>query len=522
MKKLFVFAAILVMTLSLRGVVYADKDGAVSENRAVKDGTASEVTVPTAYGLSQTAFPGLLEAHNKARNGLYACTANDKTHNAAVGAWNGTWLNDTYFGLNGMVFVCDAKQQEIYKAELEKVARTIPLSGPQAGAVPYCTLADGSPEFNSWWGSDYDRRCEFILEVVRLYEVSGDTRFLQGLLPVCRVIVENLSGKRDDPDQDLLLEGRSVPLGFSGVGSGASTTYIGDTVKNDWKDFGASMFFYHALIKLAQVEDILGQKAEATAHRQHAEKLKKRILDVFWSPQGGGFTAWIDNDNQRHEDWITGNNLHAVMCGLATSKQSAEIIQTLKANKKQLIDVVPGRVRIGLYQSGYCSNADEHYWNGGIWVLTTGPMMIALAKQGEFSLLSEVVDRLSNKTELDQYGFNECYDGATGVPENVSGLYMNNGGFLWGVFTGLYRVDFDGDDLTLRTKLSADCLPARAKLFYRGRNITLIWKKGGTDSVVIDGKRTHFVKTGLYRLRLPPAINVENKIEITAPEVQPR
>lgn len=468
-----------------------------------------------AYGLTQTDYPGLLAAHDKARNGLFACTANNMTHNAAVRAWKGTWLNDTYFGLHGMLYVGDAKQQEIYKAELEKVAKTIPLTGPMAGYVPYCTLADGQAKFNTWWGSEYDRRCEFILEVALVYEASGDTGFLRGLLPLCHLIVDNLASTRDDPDRDLLLEGRSLPVGFKGVGSCASCTYIGDTVKNDWKDFGASMFFYQTLAKLAQVEDILGEKADAVKHRHHAQKLKERILEVFWNRQDNGFTAWIEKNGRPHDDWITGNNFHAAMCGLATENQTKKIIQTFKAHQSELVDIVPGRVRIGLYQDGYCSDPPEHYWNGGCWVLTTAPTMIALAHAGEFALLSDVVDHLCNRTKLDDYGFNECYNGQTGVPENASGLYMNNGGFLWGIFAGVYGVDFDGDDLVVRIAIDPGFLPATAKMYYRGREITFQWRKGATQSVLVDGAAVKLGNDGVCRLHLAPVAGETNLIEVS-------
>ena len=480
---------------------------------------ANEARTFMSYGLTQTAFPGLLAAHHKARNGLYACTANDMTHNAAVGAWKGTWTNDTYFGLHGMLYVGDAKQQEIYKAELEKVAKNVPLTGRMAGYVPFCTPADGrGARLNQWWGSDYDRRCEFILEVVTVYEASGDAIFLRRLLPICHVILDNLGSERDDPDHDLLLEGRTLPLGFKGVGSCASCTYIGDTVKNDWKDFGASMFFYHALIKLAQVEDIVGEEAEAVEHRSHAQKLKERIRAVFWNRQNGGFTAWIEKSGQRHEDWITGNNFHAAMCGLASAEQSNRIIQTFRAHKTELVDVVPGRVRIGLFLDGYCSDGPEHYWNGGCWVVTTGPMMIVLARRGEWSLLSDIVDRLCNRTKMDDYGFNECYNGQTGVPENAPGLYMNNGGFLWGIFAGVFGVDFDGDDLVLRTTIDAKFLPARAKLFYRGRDITFLWRKAAAVSVSVDGRPSKIGRDGMCRLRLPLVSSAASLIEVTLPE----
>lgn len=467
---------------------------------------------PSDYGLIESAVPGLPASHNRSRNCIYACSFDEDTHHSAVAAWPGTWTNDGYFGCHGGLYVADEQEHRVFKAEEAKVSAHVTSDG----FVPF-KVEQGNAGFNEPWGADYDRRAEFIMNVVRVYEATGDLEWARRLLPTCQRVIEHMSSRRDDPDGDLLLEGRSVPLGFSGPGACVSISYIGDTCKNDWKDFGASMFFFHALLRLARLEEVLGEAAPARRHRSQADAIRQKLLQVFWNEADTGFTAWIDKDGVRHDDWITGNNFHAIACGLATDRQAASIIATLKANRGQLLDVVPGRVRIGHFEPGYCSNGPSSYWNGGIWTLTTSVMMMSLAKYREWDLLLDIVDRLANKTRVTPYGFHECYRGDTGEPEMNDGLLMNNGGFLWGVFAGLYGVDFDGDDLSLRAFVPAQALPARAKLLYRGRDIDIRWQVGLQSAATFNGAPVACGADGCYRLQLPVMPGQIDTMVITSP-----
>ena len=54
---------------------------------------------------------GMVEAVERSRNGIYACTLGDKTHVADIRArWGrNSWFNDLYFGLHGGMYVADSR-----------------------------------------------------------------------------------------------------------------------------------------------------------------------------------------------------------------------------------------------------------------------------------------------------------------------------------------------------------------------------------------------------------------------------
>ena len=460
--------------------------------------------------LLNSAFAGLKQAHGRSRNCIHTSVANDQTHHAdAKGNWNGTWLNDLYFGQRGGLYVGDEREQRIFLSELRKIGRHIV---PETGFVPYNVSADGTKAAFNVQGMDFDRRCEFVLMVVRAYEVTGDAAFARELLPLCRIVLDRL--RQQDLDGDLLLEGRELGGSVKNLGSCASISYIGDTVKNDWKDFGASLFLYDAMRRLAKLEECLGQKGSARKRQEQAEAIGTVLRKVFWNPSSGGYLAWIERNGKRHADWITGNNCHAIACGLAAPGQAKAILDYLEQNRAELIEVVPGRVRTGLYDQEFCAQEPNYYWNGGVWTLITGPMMIALAQGNRWPTLVTVMDRLSNQTAVDEYGFNEAYDGSTGKPTHVSGLLMNNGGFLWGVFEGIYGLAFDGDEIVLRASAPAAALPATARISYRGQDLQIRWPAAGKPKLAIDGVTRTPRRDKTFRLKLPAAQVLVRRIEV--------
>jgi hypothetical protein len=458
-----------------------------------------------------------LGALSRSRAGILACTINDQTHCADAGQKWGTtsWLNDLYFGLNGGFFVGGAGQHEVFRKELRKIAQHV-QAVPGRPPVPYTVSADGrNAMFNPDGGFDLDRCAEFLLEIVRVYEMTGDRAFATDLYPQCVEVVNYLAER--DLDGDLLLEGRTEfftdPPG-TGVGACSSLTYIGDTTANTWKDFGASMFYYDALQKLALLESILGMKDASARRFRHATLVREAIQRILWNDKTDGFLAWVEKDGTPHDDWITGNNLHAVACGLADRRQSERILKKLEDYRQEIEEVVPCRVRIGIYADGLCSNRPDYYWNGGIWPLVSAPDMRARALMGDVTGALRVADLLATRPKVTATGFFEAYDGKTGAPNDCAGLLMNNGGFLWGFYEGVMGMVVQGDELRLRASVPKRILPARARLHYRGADLDIRWMIGPRPSASLDGKSITLGKDGYYQLKLTPELDQTYLVEM--------
>ncbi len=479
-------------------------------------GAASLASVPKEYGLLGCLNSNLVTAASRSRAGILACTVNDQTHCGDAGrSWGtGTWLNDLYFGLHGGFYIGGADQHDVFRRELRKIARHVQVISGQP-PVPFVVSADGlSAKFNPD-GMDLDRCAQFVLEAVRLYEMTGDQEFFFDLYPKCVEVLKYLRAR--DLDGDFLPEGRAEsftdPPG-KGVGACASVSYIGDTVANTWKDFGAAMFYYEALERLALLESLLGRKPEAERRHEHAAEVRQAIRKILWNDRTDGFLAWVERDGTPHDDWITGNNLHAILLGLTDSKQSARILAKLEHQRRELEEIAPCRVRIGVFADGLCSNRPDYYWNGGIWTLVSMPDMRARAMANDLGGALRVAELLASRLKVTEYGFYEAYDGKTGEPNDCRGLLMNNGGFLWGFFAGVLGVEIGGDELRFRALVPKQAVPARARIHYRGADFEISWKAGGTRSASLDGKAITPIEGGYYALRLTPEPGRTYSVEI--------
>ena len=473
------------------------------------------------YGLMECGDSKLLAALSRSCAGILNCTVNDQTHCADAGrSWGtDTVLNDLYFGLYGGLYISGEDQHEIFRKELRKIAQHV-KAVPEHPPVPWSVSADGrTPRFNPDPGYDLDRSAEFVLEVVRTYEVTGDRQFASELYPKCLEVIDYLSGR--DLDGDLLPEGRTQD--FPGpIGPGrcacSSVTYIGDTSANAWKDFGAALFYYEALRRLGMLENILGKNGEAKRHLEKAEQVRQAIRKILWNPNTDGFLAWVEKNGTRHDDWITGNNLHAVACGLADREQSIRIHRKLEAHRAVIEEIVPCRVRIGVFQEGLCNNRADYYWNGGVWTLVAAPDMRARALLKNVSGALRVADLLATRPKVTDVGFFEAYDGKTGEPNNCRGLLMNNGGFIWGFFEAVLGIEIEGDELRFRGSIPKRIIPARARIHYRGADFEVLWKTEKNPYARLDDKSMSLDKNGYYRLSLTPEPKRSYSVEIVVQE----
>ena len=457
------------------------------------------------YGLLDCADADVLAAFRRSRAGILKCTVNDKTHCPDAGQQWGvvSVLNDLYFGLCGGLYIADASQHEVFKKELHKIGQYA-QDGPGRPVLPWETSLDGEKRtFNADPGMDLDRCAQFVLMVWRLYEMTGDRQIASDLYPQCAMVVEFL--RKRDADGDLLPEG-SPERWYDSSGqvmcAASSVSYIGDTVVNTWKDFGATIFYWESLRSLAQIERVLGKNTDAEVHLERASRVKAAILKTFWNDPSEGFLAWIEKNGTAHDDWITGNNLHAVACGIADLDQSAKILACLERHRAELEEVVPCRVRIGTFAPGLCSNRPDDYWNGGIWTLVAAPDMRARALRGDLSGALRVARLLATKPEVTEFGFYEAYDGKTGKPNQCRGLLMNNGGFLWGIAEAVLGIEPAADEILFRPVVPREILPARYLLRYRGADVEISWAAHKHRSAKLNGASLPRDARGFFRLNL--------------------
>jgi len=264
------------------------------------------------------------------------------------------------------------------------------------------------------------------------------------------------------------------------------------------------------------LENLLGKQVAARQHLARAAAVRDAARKILWNARTDGFLAWIDKQGMPHDEWITGNNLHAVYCGMADAEQSDRIMRKLEANRAVLEDLIPCRVRLGVYPPRLCSNRPNYYWNGGIWTLVSAPDMLARACRSDLAGALHVAQVLSTNPKVTEYGFYEAYDGKTGEPNECRGLLMNNGGFIWGFMSGVMGIDMRGDELRFRSTVPAQLVPARARVHYRGADFEIHWQKGKTATARLDGRKLELGAGGYYRFPLTPEPRRTYRLEIVS------
>jgi hypothetical protein len=297
-------------------------------------------------------------------------------------------------------------------------------------------------------------------------------------------------------------------------------SYIGDTSANAWKDFGATLFYYEALRRLALLENILGKKADAAGHLEQAGRVRDAARRTLWNENSDGFLAWVDKNGTRHDDWITGNNLHAVACGLSSREQSVKILQKLNEHRAEIEEIIPCRGRIGLFDPRLCANGPEYYWNGGIWTLVSAPDMRARAQMGDIAGALHVANLLATHPKVTDVGFYEAYDGKTGEPNNCRGLLMNNGGFIWGFFEAVLGIEVEGDELRFRPSVPKQITPAQVRLRYRDADFEIEWQYGPKPGARVDGKNMARSKAGYYLINFSPQPNQTYHVKIVSEDIR--
>ena len=304
-------------------------------------GLRPEINAPVTsheYGLSECPDSNLLRALSRSRAGILACTVNDQTHCPDAGhKWGtDTFLNDLYFGLHGGLFVGGEDQHEVFRKEMRKIAQRVKTS-PNHPPVPWAVSADGCrPDFNLD-GMDLDRCAQFVLETVRVYELTGDQKFFFDLYPQCIEVLQYLTAR--DLDGDSLPEGRAESFTdppSKGVGDvqacltsatrqptpGKISAPLSSTMK-PFDGWPCSKAFSERSLKRAH-------------HLKQAERVRDTTRKILWHDSTDGFLAWIEKDGTAHDDWITGNNLHAVACGLANREEGVKILKKLEEHRAEI------------------------------------------------------------------------------------------------------------------------------------------------------------------------------------------
>ncbi len=135
-----------------------------------------------------------------------------------------------------------------------------------------------------------------------------------------------------------------------------------DIIPFGYKDAYASIMYYSALLRMADVEREIRLHPEWTvpvgtlafdpdALVKHAAEVKKVGNEMFWNPKTGRFIGSIDADGKTHDYGLTSLNMEAVYYGFATPEHAKSIMAWFNGDR-----LVKGDTSTG---------ADIYYWRFG-------------------------------------------------------------------------------------------------------------------------------------------------------------
>jgi hypothetical protein len=134
--------------------------------------------------------------------------------------------------------------------------------------------------------------------------------------------------------------------------NGTATTIPGRGVGNNYwdllpfggRDFPATLYLFHALKQLAQLEGFIQAHPEwaiPTDTNRLPEKdleelaatIRQGVDSWFWDREIGRFIGWVDSAGQAYDFGFTGLNTEAIVYGLATRDQARSILDWLEGRR---------------------------------------------------------------------------------------------------------------------------------------------------------------------------------------------
>lgn len=115
-----------------------------------------------------------------------------------------------------------------------------------------------------------------------------------------------------------------------------SDVYYEDQVIKDGRETQAQGFAALAFSQLAQIEELLGRRAQADLYKGLSAKMAKVLIAPlpigFWDETHHRFVDWIDRNSQVHDHVHLVANTLPVTLGYATAEQRAAVQQLVAAN----------------------------------------------------------------------------------------------------------------------------------------------------------------------------------------------
>ncbi len=157
------------------------------------------------------------------------------------------------------------------------------------------------------------------------------------------------------------LEGESGILTINDPRNDGTVNGVSSNYWDNYKSFGyksayENTFFYSSLLAMADIEEYLGNDAEAERYKKLAEKAKTEFNKLFWDPVKGRYITGVNVDGYRADFGMTFVNFQAVAFGLADGDRARIIYDWLDGRRIVESDTSKGADIYGRFKYAARSN----------------------------------------------------------------------------------------------------------------------------------------------------------------------
>lgn len=193
---------------------------------------------------------------------------------------------------------------------------------------------DASGFYEAQWGWLLDSQPDHVINVVGVFDLTGDRAWLAGQKSACERALEYLM-RREVGHCGL------VAMKTDSRTAGKSSDWI-DIVWASWENALVNAELYYALTLWADAEEVLGDSARAATYREFAARSKASFNRPvaeggFWSPGNRWYVHWREKDGSGHGDnLVIPVNFAAIAYGLCDdpTRQKA-ILDRIEAGMRE-------------------------------------------------------------------------------------------------------------------------------------------------------------------------------------------
>lgn len=298
------------------------------------------------------------------------------------------------------------------------------------------------------------------------YSMSGDANWLKksinGQTVIARLnrAMEWLLTNRIEPSTSLIWRGHTTDWGDVKSEKTGSPTELAPTDARTASLFDQAMV-YQALVNLAEMNRVAGNRAEYDKYRNQANDLKGQVEKWLWQPTKGFYKTHYHLTPYNHggynfdEDAIISiANALVVYTELASR---IEPLDRLETATKAMGALKPGLSLYPPYPSGvfaYPQMAEGQYQNGGLWDWWGATQITAEFERGlrtrALRHLNQVADDWA-KNPRDIYEWQFARTGVRKGSNNYGGSVAN---MTEAIVRGLYGIKMDVSDFSISPRLA--------------------------------------------------------------------